>query len=212
MDLFLSHLAEYCRTHVTKNKWVLVPTLTLGHTLGERLALKGKGWTNLRFLTPDELARQIAGPFLLAKGINPTTDGIGSALMMRLMLNLPSHIPTYFRPMAHRPELADTLWQSVNELRMTNITAATFTCSSFPPGAKREELYALLQAYEQYLCEAKLVDRAGIIKEALQHHENTPIRSGDYCFELPDILWPPLHQQLLDALPLHKGRENRANH
>ena len=49
MTPFLTQLAELCRTERTRAKWVIVPTHTLGHTLGERLALGGNGWANVRF-------------------------------------------------------------------------------------------------------------------------------------------------------------------
>jgi len=201
MDIFLSHLADHCRTHVTKNKWVLVPSLALGHTLGERLAWDGPGWANLRFTTPTELARQIAAPFLIAQGSTPTSDGIGPALMMRLMVGLPSPTPTYFRPMAHQPKMAAALWRAISELRMAGITATTLARSSFPAGAKRDELTALLHAYEHYLREGNLVDHAAVLQEALGHLEASPIRSDDHCLELPDVLWHPLQRQLIHALP-----------
>ena len=56
MQPFLTQLAEICRTERTRAKWVIVPTHTLGHTLGERLALAETGWVNLRFTTPLDLA------------------------------------------------------------------------------------------------------------------------------------------------------------
>lgn len=192
MDPLLSHLAAHCRTHVTKNKWVFVPSLALGHTLGERLALKGTGWANLHFTTPDELARQIAAPFLLAQGLNPTSEAIGPALILRLMAGLPSQTPSYFRHMAHQPKMAEALWRSISELRMAGITAITLTRSRFPDNTKRDELAALLQAYEHYLHQANLVDQATVLQEALGHMDACPIRSNHYWCVAPDVLWHPL--------------------
>ena len=57
---FLTQLAELCRAERTRAKWVIVPTHTLGHTLGERLALGGAGWANVRFTTPLDLALPMA--------------------------------------------------------------------------------------------------------------------------------------------------------
>lgn len=42
MDPFISQLAELCRQHVTRSKWVFVPAHGVGHTLGERIALCGR--------------------------------------------------------------------------------------------------------------------------------------------------------------------------
>ena len=56
MNPFLTQLAEVQRAEPTRAKWVIVPSHTLGHTLGERLAASDGGWTNLRFTTPLDLA------------------------------------------------------------------------------------------------------------------------------------------------------------
>ena len=50
--MFVEQLAWLCREHVTRNKWVFVPTHAIGRTLGERIALSGTNWLNLRFVTP----------------------------------------------------------------------------------------------------------------------------------------------------------------
>src|ERR1700726_1698578 len=60
----------------------------LGRTLGERVALEGTNWLNLRFVTPLDIALPMGAPFLVERGINPSEDNLGPALMMRLLLDL----------------------------------------------------------------------------------------------------------------------------
>jgi hypothetical protein len=45
VTLFFAQLAALCRIERTRAEGVIVPTHTLGHTLGERLALAGRSWT-----------------------------------------------------------------------------------------------------------------------------------------------------------------------
>lgn len=52
MDQFVEQLASLCRAHVSRSKWVFVPSHALGRTIGERIALEGTNWLNLRFVTP----------------------------------------------------------------------------------------------------------------------------------------------------------------
>ena len=47
---FVSQLADLCRAHVTREKWVFVPSHAVGRTIGERIALEGTNWLNLRFV------------------------------------------------------------------------------------------------------------------------------------------------------------------
>jgi hypothetical protein len=105
MDPFITQLASLSREHVTRNKWVFVPSHAIGHTCGERVALGGTNWLNLRFVTPLDIALRMGAPFLVERGIDPSEDGLGPALMMRLLLDL-SGEHGYFRPLADQPTMA----------------------------------------------------------------------------------------------------------
>ena len=87
-DPFVEQLATLCRTHVTRSKWVFVPSHAIGRTLGERIALGGTNWLNLRFVTPLDIALRMGAPFLVERGIDPSEEGLGPALIMRLLLDL----------------------------------------------------------------------------------------------------------------------------
>jgi ATP-dependent helicase/nuclease subunit B len=201
MSPFLPQLAELCRAELTRAKWVIAPTHTLGHTLGERLALTGTGWSNVRFITPLDLALPMAAPFLVERGVDPAPDGIGPALIMRLLLELPSTVPAYFRDLAEQPQMAEALWATIAELRMAGITAAALPRGAFASESKHAELRAVLAGYEQHLADRRLADRAIVYREALLHLDVCPIQAGDLCIELPTVIRGPLERRLLDALP-----------
>jgi hypothetical protein len=102
MDPFVLQLSELCRAHVTRSKWVFVPTHAIGRTIGERIALGGTNWLSLRFVTPLDIALRMGAPFLVERGIDPSEEGLGPALMMRLLLGMPADCG-YFRPLADQP-------------------------------------------------------------------------------------------------------------
>jgi hypothetical protein len=89
VDPFIEQLKQLCAAHPMRSKWVFVPSHGIGRTLGERIALEGTNWLNLRFVTPLDIALPMAGPFLVERGIDPSEEGLGPALMMRLLLDLP---------------------------------------------------------------------------------------------------------------------------
>ena len=130
MDPFVEQLASLCRDRVTLNKWVFVPSHALGHTLGERIALSGTNWLNLRFITPLDIALRMGAPFLVERGIEPSEEGLGPALIMRLLLDLPTQ-GGYFRPLADQPTLAQALWSTIRELRMAGITSDVLSPDAF---------------------------------------------------------------------------------
>src|SRR5688572_30935550 len=164
MDPFVNQLAELCRAHVTRAKWAFVPSHALGWTPGERIALSGTNWLNLRFVTPLDVALQMGAPFLVEHGIEPSEEGLGPALIMRLLLDLPSE-GGYFRPLADQPTMAQALWTTVRELRMAGVKADELKADAVESPAKQAELRALLASYERFLATNNRGDIAVVYEE-----------------------------------------------
>lgn len=200
MDPFVDQLKGLCASYPTRAKWVFVPTHTVGWTIGDRLVLEGTDWANLRFVTPLDIALHMGAPFLVERGIDPSEEGLGPALIMRLLLELP-HQPGYFRPLASQPTMAQALWITLRELRMAGIRAETLTQAAFVSGAKHLEFQALVAAYETFLAKNARGDVATVYEEATRHPDWCPIQPQDCWTELPDVLWATLQRRLLDAMP-----------
>ena len=200
LDPFVFQLADLCRAHPTRAKWVFVPTHSIGLTLGDRLAREGCDWANLRFVTPYDIAVRMAAPFLLERGIDPSEDPLGPPLVMRLLLGLPAEAG-YFRPMADHTSMAAALWRTLRELRFAGIRAADLTNATFESELKRAELIALLEAYEGYLKTARVADMAVVFEEAPAHPSFCTIQATDLWIEMPDTIWPPVVRAFLDRLP-----------
>jgi RecB family exonuclease len=199
VDPFVDQLIRLCTAYPTRAKWVLVPTHAIGRTLGERIALGGTNWLNLRFVTPLDIALRMGAPFLVERGIDPSEEGLGPALMMRLLLDLPLE-RGYFRPLADHPTMAQALWTTVRELRMAGVRPAALNPEAFSSGIKHAELVALLSAYEHFLNQHKRSDMAAIYVEAVKHQDWCPIQLQDCRTELPDTNWSPLQRALIDSM------------
>lgn len=107
-DPFVAQLAELSRAHVTPAKWVFVQSHGVGRTIGESNALAGTNGLNLRFATLLEVALRMGAPFLVELGIDPSEEGLGPALIMRLLLDL-SLDSGDFRPLAGQLRMAGAL-------------------------------------------------------------------------------------------------------
>ena len=200
VDPFVSQLAELCTTHRTRAKWVFVPSHSIGRTLGDRLALEGTDWLNLRFVTPLDIALRMGAPFLVERGIDPSEEGLGPALIMRLLLDLPEH-GGYFRSLADQPTMAQALWATIRELRMAGVHADDLTGQAFASSSKHAELRALLAAYERHLITQSQGDMATVYMEAVDHPDWCPVQPQDLWTELPNALWAPLQRGLMDMMP-----------
>jgi RecB family exonuclease len=200
MDPFVEQLAELCRAHVMRNKWVFVPTHALGRTLGERITLSGTNWLNIHFVTPLDIALRMGAPFLVERGIDPSEEGLGPALIMRLLLDLPEE-GGYFRPLADQPAMSQALWSTIRELRMAGLDSDALTPEAFEAPAKYAELQALLAAYQRFLATNRRGDMATVYEEALLHRDWCPIQGPDCWTEWPEAVWSPRQRQLLDVMP-----------
>jgi RecB family exonuclease len=141
----------------------------------------------------------MAGPFLVESGVEPSEEGLGPALMMRLLLELPFQ-SGYFRPLAEQPSMARALWSTLRELRLAGIRGEMLKTEWFSSPAKHKELVALISAYEMFLKERKSGDTATVYEEALQHPSWCPIQPEDCWTELPETIWQPLQRRLLELL------------
>ena len=199
MDPFVEQLKQLCLAFPTRSKWVFVPSHAIGRTLGERLALEGTNWLNLRFVTPLDVALRMGGPFLVERGVTPSEDGLGPALIMRLLLDLP-FAGGYFRPLAEHPTMAQGLWTTVRELRMASVGPENLKPEVFSSPAKHAELVALLSAYKLFLDGHSRGDMATVYEEALKHPDWCPIQPEDCWTEVPDNKWNPLQRALIDSM------------
>lgn len=200
MYCFVNHLKELIAAHPTRAKWIIVPSHGAGRMIGDRLVLEGTSWANMRFVTPFDLALRMGAPFLVERGIDPSEEGLGPALMMRLLLDLPDDT-TYFRPLAGQPQMAMALWSTLRELRLAGVRAADLEPAQLSSADKKTELTALLAAYEGFLESRGRGDRATVFEEALRHPDWCPVLPSDCWVEWPGIGWAPLERQLIEALP-----------
>ena len=200
MDPFTAQLIELCAAHPTRAKWVFVPTHAIGRTIGDALVLAGTNWANARFVTPMDVALRMGAPFLVERGIDPSEEGLGPALMMRLLLALPEQ-GGYFRPLAEQPQMAIAIWSTVRELRLAGVGAADLPAEGFSSREKFEELKTLLASYERFLAETRRGAAATVLEEARQHLDWSPIQPVDCWTEVPDVVWAPLQRRLMDSMP-----------
>lgn len=200
MEPFIDQLKTLCASYPTRTKWVFVPTHPIGRTLADRLVLERNDWANLRFVTPLDVALRMGAPFLVERGIDPSEEGLGPALIMRLLLGLPDG-QSYFRPLANQPEMAQALWSTIRELRMAGIKAKDVMPEGFASPDKHAEFRSLLAAYESFLTTSARGDWATVYEEAFGHPDWCPIQPQDCWTEMPDVYWAPLQRTLMSAMP-----------
>ena len=200
-DSLIASLIDICREHKTAEKWLVLPSLALGHTISDRLALSGHAWVNLRPGTPAQIAQDIAAPILASRHIMPLNDVVGPALIVRLLAETPLTGRDYFRGLVESPGLSEALWSGMTELRLAGLTSEGLPDEIFVSPLKARELRHLLAAYEQYLHDGKLADSALMLQVAIDQMPTHRAGRPRLLLVPTDVAWRPLEQALISALP-----------
>ncbi|MCX6618984.1 MAG: hypothetical protein NTZ98_23165, partial [Acidobacteria bacterium] len=206
MEPFLTQLTELCRNKPWQTKWVIVPNHALGRMIGERLARAGVAWANLRFTPPFDLALQIAGADLASSGVGLFDEGAAPALVLRLLLDLPPVVTSYFRVLADQPGIAEALWSALRDLRFACLSSDRVVAEAFANADKQRELQALFTSYEAYLATNRLLDSAGVLELAAQRAADLSTVPADTLIEFPGTCTTLLERRFLDALPVDRLR------
>jgi len=204
MEPILQQLAELVQAEPAHAKWVVAPSLMVGHTIAERLIAQGIIWGNLRFATAPELAARIAGATIARQNRTLLNPAAGPALVLGLLLDLPDAVTPYFRAIAEQPGVADALWSTISELRLSGIGSAALQSRQFTSPAKGEELRALLQAYDKHLDEHRLADLADCLRLAAELSSKFPVVPGSLLIEIPGSCGSRAERVFLDSLPCRR--------
>jgi ATP-dependent helicase/nuclease subunit B len=164
MHALLETLREVCRRVPLREKVVVVPSLAIGHQIGDALARGGTPWINLRFETTRTIADAVAGFALQAEGWRVLSRAQALAILERACDRVLDD-SSYFAELAGRPGLYRAIQRSVDDLRHAGLE--TLQAEAFEEPRKARDLSAILAAYEGELREQKFIDRFGVLARAI---------------------------------------------
>jgi len=122
----IKQLADLCSDHPVTPKTVFVPSVQAGVALGTALAREGTNWINLRFSTPEDIAREISEPGFLADGWSPLpkdADLIELVPIVTDFLSSPANI--YFRNQPFSHGLLRSIHRTLRALRIAGTRPET---------------------------------------------------------------------------------------
>ncbi len=164
----LEVLAAVCREAPLREKIVVVPSLAIGHQIGDALARSGTAWVNLRFETTRTIADALAGFELAREGWTVLSRAQALAILERACDRV-LDAQSYFAALRGRPGLYRAMQRSIDDLRHAGLQAfPELPAEAFEDARKASDLTRVLGAYEEELHERKFVDRFGVLARALQ--------------------------------------------
>ena len=159
-------LSEICRTHLLREKILVVPSLAIGHQIADAIAHGGTPWVNLRVETIRTLSDAVAGFALASDGVTVLSRAQALALVERVCDRVLDS-STYFAALADRPGLHRAIQKSIEDLGHAGLEPSDVTPQSFEDERKARDIARVLAGYREELAAGRYVDRLGVLGRAI---------------------------------------------
>ncbi len=189
MNRLTQALADICRDRVLDEKWLIAPSLRTGHQWLDAVTRSGQPVLNVRTITLRALALDLAGLEIACKERRLVSARGASLIIDRILNRLKQQSPAYVTKLTITPSLSQTVYSSINDLRLAGLTADTLDRQTFHPSEKGAEIALIFEEYLKDLHAMGLVDYAEAIDIALRRLGVSPSPlSADVLVLVPDDL------------------------
>jgi hypothetical protein len=115
-------LTTVCREHLLREKWLLAPTLRVGHQWLDCVTRSGQPVVNAHVKTLRSMALDLAAPELLTANQRLLTGSAGPLLVDRVFRDLQEKGLAYLGSLRPSAGLAELIHRSVQALRIAGVT------------------------------------------------------------------------------------------
>ncbi len=209
MNTFLSELSQYCAENILREKWLMAPSLRIGHQWVDSLTRSGSPVLNLRIKTLKGTALDIAGPEMTRREVSLISDLGGTIFVDRILHRLRNNPAGYFASLPPGPALSESMFSAVKALCMAGLGVDRLHEQCFEVAAKGADLAFVLGEFLRELEEKNLVDYADVLAIAVEELEkNKGALPGDPLVLLPtDLELSRLERDLRAAISLRNRRD-----
>ncbi len=195
---FCAALEELCRKEPVREKWLIAPSLRIGHQWLDIVALQGQPVLNCRVKTLKGVVLELAGPEMAHKGVSLVSVTGSLILMDSILHRLPLH--GYLSSLPRSPGLARVVLSSIDALRMADIVPDSLDPSCFDEPSKADDMKFLLGTYLDALGQRRLVDYAEVLRMARSSLGERGM--GRAIMLLPeDVDLTALEREFMNAVP-----------
>lgn len=200
MTALIQHLAEICREHPLREKWLVAPSRRVAHQWLDRVTVLGAPVVNARVQTTGSLALDIVKPALVAEGLAVLSPAV-RRLVVAAAWTRTMDEDGYLGRARMTPRLVTLTEQTLTDLRMGGLTCGDLDPGHFERADKGRELRMLLADYEGELKRRGLIDHAEAMRRAAARlRSGSEETTAEILLLVPDDMrWTTLEQALLDA-------------
>ena len=202
MNRFVNSLVSVCQDHLLEEKWLIAPSLRIGHQWVELAARQGRGVLNLSPATMMGLALKIAGPRLAKKGLKVIPAKGMQVLINDSWTRAIKRKGGYFSSLKPSTGLIEAMARAIGDLRLAGLAAEDLDPGTFTVAAKGGEIISLAKNYSSALLKNGLIDYAGVLVLAVSILEKNSASRNDIRILIPeDAEFGALEQELLLSFP-----------
>lgn len=202
---FTRMLSEQCKQHVLTEKWIIAPSLRVGHQWLDTVSRSGQAVINARVKSLKGTALDLAGPEMAHAGVSLVSDRGSSILIDRILNRLRKEAPTYVTKMAVSPTLSQSVYSSIKDVRLAGLKPEDIVSRHFEHPDKASELCFIMTEYLTALKQSKLIDYADALDMAVRGLPNSIPPSHELLIVIPDDFdFTPKEEGLIAAFPLER--------
>ena len=171
---FIEALAQHCAAQVLTEKWVLAPSLRVGHQWLESVARQGRPVLNAHVKSLQSFALELAAAEFQDRGLTFLGRTQREMLAARLFAELREAGEGYLAGLSPSLSLTRTLARALEDLRLAGLSPDKVDPKAFEVPDKGSEIRSLLSRYESELEDRQLIDYAGILELARRQVSSLP--------------------------------------
>jgi len=208
MNTLGTTLAHIVRDHLLCPKWLIAPSLRVGHQWTDAVVRGGQPAVNVRVNTVKGFALDLAAPEMAVKGAKLIAADGAAILVDAIASRLLQGKSAYLSNLQPSAGLSQTMLSAIETMRLAGIDARMLRPDAFEVAAKAKDIGRLLQEYLKQLDALGLMDYAAVLRMAKNRLKTDPSAlAADSLVLVPDDLeLTALERDLLDALPKEKVR------
>lgn len=204
MSRLTDDLARTCSEHLLEEKWLVVPSLRVGHQWLEVVARAGRPALNVRVKTIRSMAFQLAAQEIAVRGLTvPPKTGL-LLIVDQAMRQAPSGDLQYLSGVRGGLGIARVILSGINDLRLAGLTPDDLLSDRFEVPEKGRELAGIMARYMALLEDGRLIDYAGVVQLAVSRlDEGCGVPGPDLMVLLGEEPgeYTALEKRLLEAFP-----------
>ena len=196
-------LARICQERLLEEKWLIAPSLRVGHQWIDIVTLANGPVLNVRIKTLKGLALDLAGPEMARLGVSLITATGSLILVDRILKRLGTSSSGYLSSLPPSPSLSRTVCSTIDALRLAGLNAQDLHPQCFEAPEKSKDLAFVLTEYLATLGEKSLIDYSAALSMATERLSKDPTAlAADVLVVLPeDLDLGHMEQALVQALP-----------